>query len=301
MFEHKHLYLLIISLTTYKVSIMKELSFISNQFKRRLASGERLHGLWLSSCSPIVADAIRDAGYDWALIDMEHSINSTATVAELLRCFRDSKTTPIVRPPFNEPVEVKRLLDIGVRNFLFPLVHSAEEAKMAIQATRYKSVGGLRGVSLGQSANHFGRIRDYFDRANDDVTVIVQVETKSAIDQIAAIAAVDGVDGIFVGPADLSDDLKKTGRTFDDEVQKHISRMLELCKKAKKPAGTLIFNEELAQSYYTRGFSFVSCASDLSLLCNAADTQAAKFANSLAALNSHVETRSEKMLEGLVQ
>jgi len=278
---------------------MKELSFVPNQFKRRLKSGERLHGLWLSSCSPIVADAIRDAGYDWVLIDMEHSVNSTATVAELLRCFRDSKTIPIVRPPYNEPVEVKRLLDIGVRNFLFPLVGSAEEAKMAIRATHYKSVGGVRGVSLGQSANHYGRIRGYFDQANDDITVIVQVETKNAIDQIPDIACVDGVDGIFVGPADLSDDLKKTGRTFDEEVQKHISRMLDYCKKANKPAGTLIFNEDVAQSYYERGFSFVSCSSDLSLLCNAADTQAAKFAKNLAVLSNAAGAQAPKYAESL--
>jgi len=257
---------------------MMEKKFVQNQFKHRLKSGERLQGLWFSSCSPIIADVVRDSGYDWVLIDMEHSVNSTATVAELLRCFRDSDTMPIVRPPINEPVEVKRLLDIGVRNFLFPLVDSAGAAALAVQSTRYKKVGGLRGVSLGQAANRYGRIRDYFDRVNDDITVLIQVESKAAIDAIPDIAQVEGVDGIFVGPADLSDDLGKTGQTFDEEVQLHIARMLQACKESGKPAGTLIFNEEVAQRFYAQGFSFVACASDLSLLRNAADALAKKFA-----------------------
>jgi 2-keto-3-deoxy-L-rhamnonate aldolase RhmA len=251
--------------------------FIRNNFKLRLKSGEKLHGLWFSSCSPIIADVIRDSGYDWVLIDMEHSINTTESVANILRCFRDSETSPIVRPPVNDPVEIKRLLDVGVKNFLFPLTESVDMARQAVASTRYKAKGGLRGVSLGQCANHFGRISDYFDKANQDITVILQVESAKAISLVPELASVDGVDGLFVGPADLSDDMGKTGQTFESDVQEKIGEFIQLCKESSIPAGSLIFNEEMADKYYSDGFSFISCASDLSLLKNSADTQAQKF------------------------
>lgn len=256
---------------------MNTKNFVSNSFKSRLQSGEKLHGVWFSSCSEIIADVIRDSGFDWVLIDMEHSINTTEKVAHLLRCFRDSDTVPIIRPPLNEPVEIKRLLDIGVKNFLIPLVEDSSDAERAVQSTRYKGVGGLRGVSLGQSANRFGRIKDYFQHANDDITVIVQVESRNAIGHIKDIANVAGVDAIFVGPADLSDDMGLTGSTFDNAVQGQISMMIDLCKRVGKPAGTLIFNEDYAKRYYADGFSFIACSSDLSLLRNAADAQASAF------------------------
>jgi 2-keto-3-deoxy-L-rhamnonate aldolase RhmA len=250
-----------------------------NIFKSRLKNGEKLHGLWFSSCSPIIADVIRDSGYDWVLIDMEHSINTTESVSNILRCFRDSDTAPIVRPPVNDPVEVKRLLDAGVRNFLFPLTESVGMAEQAVASTRYKAKGGLRGVSLGQSANHFGRIADYFDKANDDITVILQVESTQAVSLVPQLASVEGVDGIFIGPADLSDDMGKTGKTFEGDVQEVINEFVQLCKASSIPAGSLIFNEEVAEQYYSQGFSFISCASDISLLRNAADAQVKKFYN----------------------
>ncbi|WP_165789470.1 HpcH/HpaI aldolase family protein [Billgrantia endophytica] len=256
---------------------MNTKNFVANSFKSQLQGGEKLHGIWFSSCSEIIADVIRDSGFDWVLIDMEHSINTTEKVASLLRCFRDSDATPIIRPPVNEPVEIKRLLDIGVKNFLIPIVENASDAERAVQSTKYKGVGGLRGVSLGQSANRFGRIKNYFEQANDDITVIVQVESRNAISNIKNIASVPGVDGIFVGPADLSDDMGLTGNTFDDAVQGQISLMIDLCKRVGKPAGTLIFNEDYAKRYYADGFSFIACSSDLSLLRNAADAQASAF------------------------
>jgi len=256
---------------------MNTLDYKTNSFRQKLKSGQKLHGLWFSSCSPIIADVIRDSGYDWVLIDMEHSINTTETVANIIRCFRDSNTTPIVRPPLNEPVEVKRLLDAGVKNFLFPLTESVEMAEQAVASTRYKANGGLRGVSLGQSANHFGRITDYFEKSDDDITVLLQVESVNAINLIPQLTDVQGIDGIFVGPADLSDDMGKTGKTFEDDVQENVEKVVKLCKESGVPAGSLIFNEDYAAKYYELGFSFISCASDLSLLRNAADAQAAKF------------------------
>src|SRR5215472_14975575 len=176
-----------------------------NRFKRALAAGTRQIGFWLNFASPTVTEVCAGAGFDWLLIDMEHSPNELPDVVQNLRACVGGTAEPVVRVPWNEPVMVKRLLDQGARSFLFPFVQSADEARRAVAATRYPPKG-IRGFAGTTRANNYARVAGYHKRAHEEICVLVQCETRKAVAEIPAIAAVDGIDGIFIGPADLAAD-----------------------------------------------------------------------------------------------
>lgn len=176
-----------------------------NRFKRALAAGKPQIGLWLSLASPAATEVAAGAGFDWLLLDMEHAPNELPDIAHHLRAAEGGTAEPVVRVPWNDAVMVKRLLDIGARSLLFPFVQSAEEARRAVAATRYPPYG-IRGFAGTTRANRYGRIPDYAKRASDEICVLVQCETRKAVADIPAIAALDGIDGIFIGPADLAAD-----------------------------------------------------------------------------------------------
>src|SRR5579863_9134694 len=167
-----------------------------NRFKRAIAQGARQIGLWLSLASPAATEVAAGAGFDWVLIDMEHAPNELPDVAHHLRAAEGGTAEPVVRVPWNEPVMVKRLLDIGARSLLFPFVQSADEASRAVAATRYPPEG-IRGFAGTTRANRYGRVAGYAQRASEEICVLVQCETRKAVADIAAIAAIDGIDGIF--------------------------------------------------------------------------------------------------------
>jgi 4-hydroxy-2-oxoheptanedioate aldolase len=175
----------------------------TNSFKRALAAGKPQIGLWLSMTSPVATEVVAGAGFDWVLVDMEHSANELVDVVAHLRAAVGGSAEPVVRVPWNEPVLVKRLLDAGARSLLFPFVQSADEARRAVAATRYPPKG-IRGVAGTTRANRYGRVKDYARRVEGELCVLVQVETQQALGEIEAIAAIDGIDGLFIGPADLS-------------------------------------------------------------------------------------------------
>ncbi|MDX1605195.1 MAG: HpcH/HpaI aldolase/citrate lyase family protein, partial [Candidatus Competibacterales bacterium] len=188
-----------------------------NRFKAAIRAGRPQLGLWSNLCSNLAAEVIATAGYDWILLDMEHAPNDLATVLSQLQALAAGPAMPIVRPPWNEPVMVKRLLDLGVFTLLFPMVQSAEEAAAAVASTRYPP-DGIRGVALSHRGNRFGQIEDYFSRVGAELCVLVQIETRAALERIDEIAAVDGVDGVFFGPADLSADMGLLGQPGHPEV-----------------------------------------------------------------------------------
>ncbi len=173
-----------------------------NAFKHAIAAGKLQIGLWSSLCSPIVAEIIADSGFDWILLDSEHSPNEIPDLFAQLQASVRGTATPIVRPPWNDTVMAKRCLDIGAQTLLFPYVQNAEEAKRAVESTRYPPQG-VRGVSVAARASRFGRVPGYLGKANSEQCVLVQVETRSALDHLEAIAQVEGVDGVFIGPSDL--------------------------------------------------------------------------------------------------
>lgn len=249
-----------------------------NTFKRALRERRPQIGLWCSLCSNIVAEILATAGFDWVVLDTEHSPNELPMVLQQLQAMQiDANTaSPVVRPAWNDTVMIKRFLDIGSPNLILPFVQNADEARKAVAATRYPPKG-VRGVSGSQRANRYGLVADYHARAETELGVILQVETRAAVSRIPEIAAIDGVDGIFIGPADLSADLGHLGNSAHPEAQAEIMRGLQLCKDASIPAGILAPNEDDARRYLDAGFTFVAVGVDQGLLTKATRDLARRF------------------------
>jgi 4-hydroxy-2-oxoheptanedioate aldolase len=247
-----------------------------NLFKQALAQGRLQIGLWSALASNIVAEIIADAGFDWILLDTEHAPNEIAGLLPQLQAMSRGAATPVVRPAWNDPVLIKRVMDLGAHSLLIPWVQSAEEAKRAVAATRY-APDGIRGAAAGVRASRYGRIGDYLRRANAEVCLLVQVETRAALDQIEAIAAVEGVDGVFIGPSDLAASLGHLGDSAHPEVQKAIADAVGRLKAVGKAAGILAPKEEDARRYIGWGFTFVAVGSDGGLLARGADALAKAF------------------------
>lgn len=247
-----------------------------NAFKAALARGELQIGLWSSLCSPIVAELIGHSGFDWILVDTEHSPNEPPAVLAQLQALQAGTATPIVRPAWNDPVLLKRLLDIGTQAVLVPFVQNAEEAAKAVAACRYPPAG-IRGITVSGRGSRYGRVPDYLKRADAEICVLVQVETGEALAQLEAIASVDGVDGVFIGPADLSASLGHIGNPGHPEVQAAIKDAVERLTALGKPAGILTPSEADARRYIEWGYRFVAVGSDLGLLTKHADALAKTF------------------------
>jgi 4-hydroxy-2-oxoheptanedioate aldolase len=247
-----------------------------NAFKHDLAAGKLQIGLWSSLCSNIAAEIISDSGFDWILLDTEHSPNEIPALVSQLQAMQASKTTPIIRPAWNDAVLAKRALDIGAQSLLFPYVQNAEEARAAVASTRYPPQG-IRGVSVAARASRYGRTPGYLTKANAEICVLVQVETRSALSELEAIAEIDGVDGVFIGPSDLAASLGHLGNPQHPEVQAAIKDAVTRLKKVGKPAGMLTGNEEEARRYIDWGYLFVAVGADVGLLAKNADALAKRF------------------------
>ena len=248
-----------------------------NLFKRALAEKRRQIGFWSTFGSPMVTDLLADSDFDWLLLDCEHSPSDVQEILpQLMAVDRSTVTTPVVRPPWNDPVIFKKLLDIGARSLLVPMVSTPEEAQAAVTATRYPLVG-TRGVAGGIRANRYGRMGDYHGTASDDICLLVQVETQEGLDNIEAIAEVDGVDGVFIGPADLGAALGHlTNRNHPDVVQT-IKDGRRRVASAGKASGILTADADQAQMWLDEGFTFVACGIDANILAREADKLAKRF------------------------
>lgn len=247
-----------------------------NAFKHALAQGKLQIGLWSSLCSNIAAEIISDSGFDWILLDMEHSPNDIHDLVSQMQAVQRGTATPIIRPAWNDAVLAKRALDIGAQTLLFPYVQNVEEAKRAVASTRYPPQG-IRGVSAAARASRYGRVPGYATKANDEMCVLVQVETRGSLDQLESIAKVDGVDGVFIGPADLAASLGHLGNPQHAEVQKAMEDAVKRLKEIGKPAGILTGNEDEARRYLDWGYLFVAVGADVGLLARNADALAKRF------------------------
>ncbi len=247
-----------------------------NRFKHAIAAGELQIGLWCSLCSNIAVDIVRDSGFDWLLLDTEHSPNEIPDILSQLQACEGGAATPIVRPAWNDMVIIKRCLDVGTQTLLVPYVQNAEEAKRAVEAVRYPPAG-VRGVAVASRASRYGRVTDYLKRANPEICLLVQVETRSAMEQLEAIATVEGVDGVFIGPSDLSASLGHIGNPAHPDVQKALETCVRRLTAVGKPAGILTSNEEEVRRYIGWGYTFVAVGSDVGLLGRGADALAKKF------------------------
>lgn len=241
---------------------------VPNSFRTDLIAKKRLIGCWCSLANPISTEVLGLAGFDWLLLDAEHSPNDVLSLIPQLMALKDSVSAPVVRPPWNEPVILKRLLDAGFYNFLVPFVESAEQARAAVAATRYPPEG-IRGISVSQRNNKYGTVPNYFATINQNISVIVQIESRAGVDAVDEIAKVDGVDGVLVGPGDLSAAFGHLGNPGHADVQKVIKHLFDRIYASGKAAGTLAPAEADARRYMEWGATFVAVGSDLGVFRNA--------------------------------
>jgi 4-hydroxy-2-oxoheptanedioate aldolase len=249
---------------------------LPNAFKQAIGEGRPQIGLWSSLCSNIAAEVIAGSGFDWILIDTEHAPNELPLVLSQLQALAGGTAAPVVRPAWNDMVLMKRLLDVGVQNLLIPYVQTAEEARAAVAATRYPP-HGIRGVAVVHRANRFGRVKDYFKRADDEICVIVQIETRLGLKNLEKIAAVEGVDGLFIGPSDLAAALGHLGDNNHPEVRAAIEHALKRISKAGKAPGILAPIEADARYWLSHGCTVLAVGSDIGLLARQSEELAAKF------------------------
>jgi len=235
-----------------------------NRFRQDLIAGKRLIGCWSSLANPITTEVLGLAAFDWLLLDGEHAPNDLGTFIPQLMALKDSPSAPVVRPTWNDTVAIKRLLDAGFHNFLIPFVETEEEARRAVAATRYPPAG-VRGVSVSQRNNRYGTVPDYLATVNDNICVLVQIESRGGVTAIDAIAGVDGIDGIFVGPSDLAAALGHLGNAAHPEVQDAIRHVFARTAAAGKPSGILAPVEADTRRYLEWGATFVAVGSDLGL------------------------------------
>lgn len=238
---------------------------MQNKLKAALAAGQTQQGIWMSLASPIVAEIVGDAGFDWVLVDCEHAPNDLPTLRGQLQAMRGSNSSLLARPPWNDMVLIKQFMDAGVQNFIIPYVQNPQEARDAVAATRYPPEG-VRGVAGSSRASNFGRDKAYLKESNEAVTVIVQVETMEAMAELEAIAQVPGVDGVFIGPADLSASMDHLGDTEHADVQKAIREAAERLAAIGVASATLAFDPVVAERYIDYGYQMVCVGSDQSCL-----------------------------------
>lgn len=247
-------------------------------FGERLRTADRpLVGMWVVSGSPIAAEIAAGSGLDLLLIDGEHSANTLESIQLQLQVVAAFPVCPLVRVPFGDPVVIKQVLDLGAQNLIVPMVSSAEQAAALVQAVRYPPQG-VRGVGSALArSSRWNRVDDYLAQADDSVSLTVQIESAEAVEQAEEILAVDGVDAVFVGPADLSASLGLLGQQGHPTVVSAVERVLDAATAAGKPAGVNAFDPVMAEHYLDRGASFVLVGADVSLLARASEQLAERF------------------------
>lgn len=209
-------------------------------FARRLRDGERLEGAWSMLGDPAAADVVARAGFDFAVLDGEHSENAIGDLAAMLRAVEAApgETAPVFRVRGNDRAAIRRLLDLGPAGILIPQIESAEEAREAVAATLYPPEG-VRGVAGSRASDYGATLGEYVETANDEVATILQVETEGALDDLEDIVAIDGLDALFVGPADLSARLGVFGEFDSEQFRSAIERIVAVAGEADVPVGTL--------------------------------------------------------------
>ncbi|MBJ7411303.1 MAG: 4-hydroxy-2-oxoheptanedioate aldolase [Phenylobacterium sp.] len=249
----------------------------ANPFKAALRAGQAQIGLWQALASPYTAEICAEAGFDWLLFDGEHGPNDVPSLLSQLQATSGGRAHAVARPPIGETWMIKQYLDLGFTSLLIPLVETGAQAELLVRAVRYPPQG-LRGVGTGVArAARWGRTADYLDHADEEICLLVQVETTEGLRNLDDILAVEGVDGVFIGPADLSAALGHRGRPSDPTVLAAIEEAIGRVRGAGKAAGILNADKSLARRYLELGCTFVAVGSDVGLLVRGSDSLAADF------------------------
>jgi 4-hydroxy-2-oxoheptanedioate aldolase len=241
-----------------------------NKFKQGLVEGRQQLGLWSVLTTAYSAEIIAGSGYDWVLIDTEHSPSGVEGVLPQLQAMAPYDVSPVVRAAWNDTVLLKRYLDIGAQSLLIPFVQSADEARAAVAAVRYPP-GGVRGISTFTRANRFGRVKDYARRASEEICLLVQVETRTAVDVVEEIARVDGVDGVFIGPGDLAASLGHLGHPGHEEVMAVVESTMRRIAACGKPPGFLSPDPVIARRAIAAGSLFTAIGVDGAILARGSE------------------------------
>lgn len=241
----------------------------TNNFKKAITAGNRQIGIWHMTRDTQVTEMLGGCGFDWLLIDCEHTPNSEADVLTKLQALNGSPTAAAVRPTCLNVAEIKRLLDIGAQTLIVPYVQTVEEAELAAAAVDYPP-GGIRGVSGGSRSSRYGTVPGYFEKARKDICLIVQIETVASMEQLEAIAAVPGIDGIFIGPSDLAASMGHPGNPAHPDVVDAILSAMKRIRAAGKPAGFLSSNQDMLEKVVEAGCTFTAIDIDFGLLHRAA-------------------------------
>jgi 4-hydroxy-2-oxoheptanedioate aldolase len=247
-----------------------------NHFKRALLAGRQQLGLWVTLSNAYSAEIVAGSGFDWLLLDTEHSPNDVSTVLSQLQAIAPYPTMPVVRPAWNDTVLIKRYLDIGAQTLLIPQVQTEQEAQQAVDAIRY-APRGVRGVGGAVRATRFGRVADYMRLCEEELCLLVQVESQQALDNLERIAAVEGVDGVFIGPADLAASLGHPGNPGHPTVQQAVEEAITRIRACGKAPGVLTADEKLARRYIELGTLFTAIGVDATILARESEKLAARF------------------------
>lgn len=258
-----------------------------NTFKENLRQGKLQLGMWLGLANSYTAELLACTGFDFLLIDGEHAPNDVRSVLPQLQAIAPYNSTPVVRPNYNDPVLLKMYLDIGAQSFLIPMIQNKEQAVAAVRATRYPPQG-IRGVGAALArASRWNNVDNYLHKANEEICVLVQVETQEAVNNIDEILSVEGVDGVFIGPADLSADMGYMGNPNHEEVVKTIETCIKKIKAAGKAPGILMANEQMAKHYISLGALFVAVGVDTTLLSTSAKALLSKYKDTQLTLDKN--------------
>lgn len=271
--------------STHWQQVARGASSSANELRRNIfksdikpGSQKRPIGLWTGLRSTLISEMIsHTSGLDWFVIDMEHGPNEVNDVLLQLQASQYGQAEPVVRVPWNEPVIVKRMLDLGAQTIIFPWVNTAEEAKAAVESTRYPSRGGIRGVMSLARMNGYGATKNYYAEAAGQICNIVQIETVEAVNNIEKIAAVDGVDALFVGPSDLSASMGHLGDARNPDVKAMIADCFARIGKTGKASGFLTANHDDCKWALSLGCNFVAIGSDMQILATQTRAYAADF------------------------
>jgi 2-dehydro-3-deoxyglucarate aldolase/4-hydroxy-2-oxoheptanedioate aldolase len=236
-----------------------------NTFKHAIAEGRPQFGTWIMSAAPSTAEALASVGFDFLVVDMEHTPIDTPQMIGILRTIAGTPASAVTRVPWNDVVMVKRALDAGAQSLMFPFVQDEHEAARAVASTRYPP-DGIRGVAGSHRASRFGTVPDYLRKAAGELCVIVQIETLHALERLPQIAAVPGVDSIFVGPADLSASMGLLGDIAHADVQAKLAHAAAECKRLRKPVGIVGPNPDMVARFQGYGYTWVAVASDMGMM-----------------------------------
>lgn len=248
-----------------------------NTFKQRLQSGEAQIGLWVGLAEPYCAELAANAGFDWLLLDGEHAPNDVRSLLGQLQAVAAYPSHPVIRPPIGDAVVIKQLLDLGAQTLLVPMVDSAEQAEQLVRAIHYPPKG-IRGVGSALArASRWNTIPGYLTHADEQICLLVQIENLEGLAHLDEIVAVDGVDGAFIGPADLSASMGHRGNPGHPDVQAAIEDAITRICKAGKAAGILSADQTLARRYIELGAAFVAVGVDTTILMRGLQSLAATF------------------------